>query len=53
MMKLVKKMVDYDFKKAKEMSEAEKLKLIKELLKFKYKKTPLIQIEQMVEELDL
>jgi len=53
MMKMVKKIVDYEFEKAKTLSEKDKLKLIKELLKFKYTKIPLIDIELMLEELDL
>ena len=52
MMKMVKKVVDYEFEKAKTLSEKDKLKLIKELLKFKYTKIPLIDIELMLEELD-
>ena len=53
MMEMVKKIVDYEFEKAKTLSEKDKLKLIKELLKFKYRKIPLTQIELMLEELDL
>jgi hypothetical protein len=53
MMKMVKKIVDYEFEKTKTLSEKDKLKLIKELLKFKYTKIPLTQIELMLEELDL
>jgi hypothetical protein len=53
MMKMVKQIVDYEFEKAKALSEKDKLKLIKELLKFKYRKIPLTQIELMLEELDL
>jgi len=53
MMKMVKQIVDYEFEKAKTLSEKDKLKLIKELLKFKYTKIPLTQIELMLEELDL
>jgi hypothetical protein len=52
MMKMVKQIVDYEFEKAKTLSEKDKLKLIKELLKFKYTKIPLIDIELMLEELD-
>ena len=39
--------------RGKTLSEKDKLKLIKELLKFKYTKIPLTQIELMLEELDL
>jgi len=53
MMEMVKKIVNYEFEKAKILSEKDKLKLIKELLKFKYTKIPLIDIELMLEELDL
>ena len=53
MIEIVKKIIDYEFEKAEILSEKEKLKLIKELLKFKYRKVPLIEIELMVEELDL
>ena len=53
MMKMVKTIVDYEFEKAKALSDKEKLKLIKELLKFKYRRIPLIEIEMMIEELGL
>jgi len=53
MMEIVKKIVEYEFEKAKKLSEKDKLKLIKELIKFKYGKIPLIEIEMMLEELDL
>lgn len=53
MMEIVKKIVDYEFEKAKNLSDKDKLKLIKELLKFKYRKIPLIDIELMVQDLKL
>lgn len=53
MIEIVKKIIDYDLKQYDNLSDKDKCKMVKELLTFKYRKVPLIDIELMVEELDL
>jgi hypothetical protein len=49
----IKDLVEYDLEMVSAVSEAEKLAFIKELLEFKYERTPIVDIEAKHEELDL